>query len=133
MPKVTSIESLKKYTQGEIVSLPGFIEGETFNVRLKRPSILTMLRTGKIPNILMATANEMFAGSKSSKEVDVISNIDNINNMYQLCTIVAESAMVEPTYKDLQDIGLELTEEQLTSIFNYVQTGVKELEPFRPE
>ena len=45
----------------------------------------------------------------------------------ELLTIMAKAAMVEPTYDDLEKIGLELTDSQLLEIYNYTQIGIKAL------
>ena len=39
--------------------------------------------------------------------------------------------MVEPTYEQLNEIGLELTDAQLNEIYNFTQAGVQALELFR--
>ena len=39
--------------------------------------------------------------------------------------------MVEPTYQQLKDIGLELTDLQLLDIYNFTQLGVRSLISFR--
>ena len=49
----------------------------------------------------------------------------------ELLTIMAKAAMVEPTYDDLEKIGLELTDAQLLEIYNYTQIGIKALTSFR--
>ena len=46
--KLTSIEELKKYANGTVVELPSFSEGQPFVARLKRPSLLSMVKQGKI-------------------------------------------------------------------------------------
>ena len=54
---VTSIEELVKASQGTLVELPPFAEGTRFVARLKRPSMLAMIKGGKIPNSLLLAAN----------------------------------------------------------------------------
>lgn len=39
--------------------------------------------------------------------------------------------MVEPTFEELQEIGLELTDLQLMQIFNFTQVGLNGLISFR--
>ena len=57
---VTSIEELKQYSNGTLVELPCFAEGQPFVARLKRPSLLGMVKQGKIPNTLLVRADELF-------------------------------------------------------------------------
>ena len=58
--KVTSIEELKKVAFGEVVELPSFVQGVPFYARLKRPSMLAMTKSGRIPNELLVEANKLF-------------------------------------------------------------------------
>ena len=51
--------------------------------------------------------------------------------MLEILEIMAEAALVEPTYDDIKNAGLELADDQLTAIFNYTQDGVAALNLFR--
>lgn len=53
--QITSLQNLKTYTKGQIVELPPFAEGMPFVARLKRPSMLALVKSGKIPNELLVT------------------------------------------------------------------------------
>ena len=112
---VTSIEDLKKIAEGQEVELIGWGE-EPFVCKLKRPSMLGLVANGDIPNPLLNAAYILFNGAKTTKD---------------LLTIMAKTAMVEPTYDDLEKIGLELTDAQLLEIYNYTQIGIKALTSFR--
>lgn len=127
--KVTSIEELKKYNKGEIVKLPDFAEGQSFYARIKRPSMLTMAKRGQIPNSLLNSASNLFVNGS----VNATSKIDSdtLEKMFDVIDLICEASFVEPTYKELQENGIELTDDQMTFIFNYSQMGVKSLEPFR--
>ena len=46
---------------------------------------------------------------------------------------IAKAAMLEPTYEDVKNAGMELTMLQLTEIYNYVNLGVEKLKFFRSE
>lgn len=121
---VTSIEDLKKIAEGQEVELIGWGE-EPFVCKLKRPSMLGLVANGDIPNPLLNAAYILFNGVKTTK--DVI----NMKEQKELLTIMAKAAMVEPTYDDLEKIGLELTDAQLLEIYNYTQIGIKALTSFR--
>ncbi|MDB1923396.1 esterase [Clostridium tertium] len=121
---VTSLENLKKIAKGQEVELLGWGE-EPFVCKLKRPSMLGLVANGEIPNPLLNAAYILFNGAKTTK--DVI----NMKEQKELLTIMAKAAMVEPTYTDLEEIGLELTDTQLLEIYNYTQIGVKALTSFR--
>ena len=121
---VTSIEQLKKTAQGQVVELLGWGE-EPFVCRLKRPSLLGLVASGKVPNPLLNAAYILFNGPKTSN--DVISLEEN----QEMLTIIAKESLVEPSYEQLEEIGLELTDAQLTEIWNYSQVGVSSLVSFR--
>ena len=116
--KITSIGDLDNLKKGEVIELPPFDESTPLVARLRRPSLLTLCKNGTIPNTLLAVAQRIFEGEKSG----------DIKQYGEVLHAVAESSLVEPAYKDIADI---LTDEQLTAIFNYTQTGVLGLLPFR--
>lgn len=124
---VTTIESLVNYAGGKIVRLPDFAEDQPFIARLKRPSMLAMSKSGKIPNHLLSAANDLFTGSGA---VDT-DNADMLKELYEVCRVICEASLVSPTLEEIESAGLELTDEQMIAIFNYSQSGVKSLETFR--
>lgn len=126
--QVTSINELKGYMQGEIVELPPFADGQTFVAKLKRPSLLTLVKNGKIPNTLLKTANDLFYGNVKDDE---IATGDTLAKIFNVFDIICEASFVEPTYKQMKEANIELTDDQLMFVFNYSQQGVKALEPFR--
>lgn len=121
---VTSLENLKKLSEGQEVELPGWDE-EPFICKLKRPSLLGLVEGGQIPNPLLNAAYILFNGAKTQKDVL------NLKEQKEILDIVARAAMVEPTYQQLKDIGLELTDLQLLDIYNFTQLGVRSLISFR--
>lgn len=125
--KVTSINTLKSYMKGSLVELPGFGPGQEFYARLQRPSMLAMLKDGSIPNQLLESASDLFAEGASS----FITNRENAKQMFEVIDKLCEATFVEPTYKEMMDAGIKLTDEQLMFIFNYTQNGVAALESFR--
>lgn len=126
--EVTPLSTLKEYAKGELIEFPPFAEGQPFVARVKRPSMMVLMKTGKIPNSLMMTANALFSGSS-----DTMAQSDDefYKQVLDIIEVIAEASFVEPTWKDLTDSGIELTDEQYTFLFNYTQKGIKALEPFR--
>ncbi len=45
--------------------------------------------------------------------------------------LLTKSAMTEPTYEQLEELGIELTADQLYAIYSYVNRGVEDLKSFR--
>ena len=122
--EVTSIEELKKSAQGEIVELPPFSEDVPFVVKLRKPSLLGLAKGGKIPNTLLAIVEQLFHSRGALEKA-------NPSELYDIFTVMAKDAMVEPTYQELEAEGIELTDLQLLNIFNYTQMGARALEGFR--
>lgn len=126
--KVTSIDQLKLMSGGEIVQLPPFVQGQDFYAKLRRPSMLKLVQSGQIPNSLLRTANMLFSGGVD-QELD--RDDEFMKDMFDLIDVLAEAVFVEPSWNELKQAGIELTDEQYMFIFNYTQKGVKALEPFR--
>lgn len=126
--KVTSIDQLKLMSGGEIVKLPPFIQGQDFYAKLRRPSMLKLVQSGQVPNSLLRTANMLFSGGVD-KELD--RDDEFMKDMFDLIDVLAGAVFVEPSWTELKNAGIELTDEQYMFVFNYTQEGVKALEPFR--
>ena len=125
MQGVTSISQLNEYAKGQLVELPSFGAGQPFFARLRRPSMLALAKSGKIPNSLLATANRMFDSSLDTK------NENMLKDFYMVIETILEAAFVEPTYQEIKDAGVQLSDDQLIFVFNYTQQGVRALEQFR--
>lgn len=125
--EITPIETLKTYAEGEIVELPPFALGQPFVAKLKRPSMMMLMKAGRIPNKLLVTANALFNGTTSEVE----DNVEFVGNLFGVLEVIAEASLVAPTMEELKKAGVELTDEQYMFIFNYSQKGIKALDPFR--
>ena len=123
---ITPLESLQEYARGAIVQLPSFSEDQPFVARLRRPSMMALAKSGKIPNSLLNTANSLFMGKGMDSN-----NEGALKEVLSIVDILCDAAFVEPTYSQLKEAGVELTDEQYMAVFNYTQQGVKALEPFR--
>lgn len=127
--KVTTLEDLKKYgSKGVVVELPPFDDSMPLIVSIKRPSLMDMIVDGVIPNPLQAKAIELFEGKSRASE-----SVDDVRILYDLMVLFAKSCLVQPTYEDIEEAGVTLTDEQLLAIYNYAQRGSRALEPFRAE
>ncbi|MCD2492731.1 esterase [Lacrimispora sp. NSJ-141] len=124
---VSKLEELKKYAGGSEVELPGFVSDEPFVVKLKRPSLLEMAESGTISNPLLGTAAELFRDGVTKP----INSGEKFKDMAQVLHCIAEAALVEPSYQELKEAGIQLTDFQLLHIYDYVQTGVNALKLFR--
>lgn len=122
--KITSIASLKKRASATaVVNLPGWDDGEPFVCRLQRSQLRTLMSQGKIPNPLMAAAQRLYEGSSSNAKA-------KYDDVLQVMEIIVKGAMVQPTYNELLENDVELTEQQFSAIFSYAQGGIKAAERF---
>lgn len=131
--KVTSIEDLKNrgVDKGAILPLEGFYDDEPFVVRVKRVPMLGMIEAGFIPNELLTAAHRMFYGTEGDKPLTPEEVGKNFKEYADICKIIAKNSLVEPTYAELQEAGIELTDIQLIGIYSFWQSGVDALKSFR--
>ena len=123
---ITSIDELKLMSGGEIVELPPFVPGKQFVAKLRRPSMMNLVRQGKIPNSLIKMATDLFNGTIKDSET---SAEEAMPQMLQIMEIMAEATFIEPKWSDIKAAGIELTDEQMIFIFNYTQNGVQQVAP----
>lgn len=126
--RATSLEQLREYAKGKLMELPDVAPGMPLYVYVKRPSMLDLISQGKIPNPLAHTASQLF--SKGGAGVDQTDPMQ-LKELTDILHIFCEASFVEPTYAEIKEAGLTLTDEQLMFVFNYVQGGNKALEKFR--
>lgn len=123
---ITSISDIVKYTSGTIVRLPDFADGAPFIAKLKRPSMIGLMKTGKIPNSLLKQATQLFKSGAASLGKDT-----SLDDLYDIMDIIVGEALVQPSYEEIKKAGVTLADDQVMAIFSYTQNGVKALEQFR--
>ena len=126
--KITSIESLVARKDGIVAELHGFYgnEGDTFIAKIRRPSVMGLAASGKIPNDLLGAASKLFATGKVDE-----SDKSMLKHTYEVMAVIAKAVLVEPSYAELEKAGISLTDEQLVEIFQFTQVGVNALTNFR--
>lgn len=129
--QITSIDQLKKYNTGQVVELPSFADGQPFVARLKRPSMMALAKSGRIPNDLLNSANSLFVKGTSGVVESARFDDDTLSKLFDVVDLLCEASFVEPSYKELKEAGIELTDDQYMFIFNYTQNGVQALDSFR--
>ena len=127
---ITTLADLQSYAKGTVVRFPDFAEGQPFVARVRRPSMLVLAKQGKIPNTLLTAAGELFSKGGAGMDAD---NENMLSDVYGICEVIARASLVQPTYDEIQQAGMELSDDQIMAIFNYTQNGVKALESFRKE
>ncbi|MEG2623330.1 MAG: hypothetical protein RSC06_10560 [Clostridia bacterium] len=106
------------------IELPGWDE-QPFNVLAKRPTLYNMAATGFIPNPLLDTVRTMFFAT--AKEIDVLPADKQAKALIQM----AKYALVRPTYDEIADAGLTLTDAQLLTLYAFATGGAAVLDAFR--
>ena len=129
--KITSLEQLQAIKQTEIVELPSFEDGTPFIVEIKKPNMMNLLTSGKIPNTLLSVATEVFNGKTGQIMGKASEDIKTLKELAGMMEVLAEASLVKPAYKEIKKANVELTENQLMAILMYSQGGVKSLENFR--
>lgn len=130
MMGITSASDLQSYAAGTVVRFPDFTEGQPFVARVRRPSLLVLAKSGKIPNTLLSAAGELFAKGGGGLDTD---NDKMLSDMYDIMHIICEAALIQPSMAEIEGAGIQLSDDQMMAIFNYSQAGVKALESFRKE
>lgn len=128
---VTSLEQLAEYQKGTLVELPPFGPNQPFVARVRRPSLLALAKAGKIPNTLLDSANKLFFGSGSGSAGKY--DKDALQQTFEVIDILCNATFIEPSYAEMKQLGIELSDDQYMFIFNFTQSGVDALRSFRGE
>lgn len=131
--QITSLEQLQAIKQTEIVQLPDFEDGTPLIVEIKKPNMMQLMVSGKIPNTLLTIATEMFNGKTGQVMGKASEDIKTLKDLVGMMEVLAEASLVNPSYKDIKKLNIQLTENQLMAILMYSQGGVKSLENFRKQ
>lgn len=127
---VTNLHDLQSYSRGVVVRFPDFAEGQPFVARVRRPSMLVLAKSGKIPNALLAAAGDLFSKGGAGLDTD---NASMLGDVYGIVEVICQATLIQPTMAEIEASGMELSDDQLMAIFNYTQTGIEALKSFRKE
>ena len=131
---VTSLEQLKNIKLNDIVELPSFDDGTPFVAELKKPNMLMLMANGHIPNTLLNVAMDIFQNGKGQETIDkALNDPKDLKVLTELLLVLAKACLVNPSFNQLQELGIELNENQLSAILTYAQGGVVALENFRKQ
>lgn len=121
--KITPLADIQRQAADRVVQLPGFTKDETFNAKLRRLSLLDLAESGSIPNELLGAVSQLYAKG--------VQGISSVQETAQAFHFIAQKALVAPTWQELKDAGITLTDEQLLDIYLYTVGGVERLKTFR--
>jgi hypothetical protein len=126
-PQVTSAADWKARSEGEIKTLPS---GAT--IRIKRPSLFALARSGHVPNPLAMEVVKWFAVTSPEKErTDAEKIADYRENAVVYVNIAAASVTTPkivtdrtPNYDAGEIAPEDLSSADLIAIYNYVVDGI---------
>lgn len=121
--KITPLADIQRQAADRIVQLSGFVKEESFNAKLRRLSLLDLAESGSIPNELLGAVSQLYA-----KGVQGISSVEETAKVFRF---IAQKALIAPTWDELTDAGVILTDDQLLDIYLYTVGGVERLKTFR--
>ena len=114
--------------------MPAFSDGTPFVAELKKPNMLMLMAGGHIPNTLLNVAMDIFQHGKGKETINkALNNPKDLKVLTELLIVLAKACLVNPSFKQLEDLGIELNENQLSAILTYAQGGVVALESFRKQ
>ena len=121
--RITSIEEIKDRMAERVVELPGFGDGAPFAARVRRLGLLEMVQGGDVPNELLSTVNELYTKGTGG--------LRSIKDAAQVYHYYAARVLVEPSLRQIEEAGLQLTDRQLMAIYFYGIGGAESLKIFR--
>lgn len=123
---VTDVKRLGRKLVELEYHLPGWVPGEDFVCRLRRPTLTGMTAAvGFVPNPLMPVVASLFL--PTGKKIDAIPQDQQSKAMQAM----ARYALVEPTFDEITEAGLELTDQQYAAIYAFALGGAAALDRFR--
>ena len=125
MTNTTNLADVAANKIVQTLELPGWDEDHTFVCKAKRPSLYNMVSMGLIPNPLLSAVQQMFSGN--AKVVDAVP----LDKQAQTLMTIAKYALVNPTYDQITEAGLELTDNQLLCLYSFALGGAQRLAAFR--
>ena len=122
---ITPLETMQTMTQPEEITLSGWRRGQEITVMVQKPNFYALLARGSIPNPLIPEMDKLFVrrDRKGYAEPDI--------KFATTLVTIAELTLVEPSYQQLTDAGVELTDDQLTELSIYATSGAEALATFR--
>ena len=119
--KVISAREFRKKA-ARIIEIDGFEPGEKIAVRIKPASLLNLLMSGKLPNNLLGTVNDLFEQTNKGKSMELFEQDENkIKDIMEIIDLVCEQSLVEPTFEEIKDV---ITDTQKMQIMGEAQGNV---------
>lgn len=129
--KITSLEELKQFAEGEIIEFPGFTDDKPFTARIKRYSMIGLATSGKIPNPLIVHAEKIFDNARAQMKGEKKLSKKEKNEIEALETLLLHESLLEPTYQQIIDLKIDLSPLQKALIIEASQGETSRLATFR--
>ena len=121
MSVISASEFRKRATR--VIEIDGFEPGEKIEVRIKPASLINLMVSGKLPNDLLGTVQELFDKGDDLRDEDVFAQgADKVKEIMSLIDLVCEQSLVEPTFREIKDV---ITDNQKMQIMGAAQGNVK--------
>lgn len=134
------ISDISEFQQLATQIIPLYTTGETgeivkLNVRVKRTSLQALMKTGKIPDTLLSTAQALSKpNNEPLTEQELLNsktmNDEKLKELLGMQRKVAEELLIEPTYAQIEQY---LDDDMVSQIVKYATGGLKDLERFHTE
>ena len=121
MSVISASEFRKKATR--VIQIDGFEPGEKIEVRIKPASLIALMVSGKLPNDLLGTVEELFNKGDDLKNQDVFAQgADKVKEIMGLIDLICDQSLVEPPFQEIKDV---ITDNQKMQIMGAAQGNVK--------
>ena len=122
---ITNVEDIRGKHGVQEYRLPGWESGEEFVCKLRRPSATGLAAAvGHVPNPLLGVVAEMFmAGPKAVAKIPA-------DQQAQALLAIARYALVEPTYDQVAEAGIDVSDNQYHAIYAFALGGATGLARF---
>ena len=121
MSVISASEFRKRATR--VIEIDGFEPGEKIEVRIKPASLINLMVSGKLPNDLLATVQELFNVVPDEKPQDIFEqDPEKVKEILALIDLVCEQSLVEPKFEEIKDV---ITDAQKMQIMTEAQGNVK--------
>lgn len=124
--QITGIDELRAMGGREIVELSGWKKDAPFVCELKQVGMYELMAANYVPNPLVPVVRELFMGMKRAVENGFTDPEDAKGFV-----AIARAAMLNPTYDQVREAGLDLTDRQVLEIFFFATRGASALAAFR--
>lgn len=111
--------------QPEELTLSGWQHGTEITVRVQKPSFYAMIANNAALNPLIPELDKLFVRHDRS------GHSKPSNDFAKALICIARECLVEPSYAQLEEVGIHLTDDQLVELSLYATEGAEILRSFR--